>query len=135
MKKFITAYGFVLLIMTGCGSSKNTSNDNNGTSSLDVELKEKNRANVSLLQRIRQKSGVVLQNNVPIINKTSNSFASGGSQEPLYVLNNQIIGNSFHSINELIDSYNVKKIVILSGADAAGYGTQGANGVIKITSY
>ena len=109
MKKFITAYGFVLLIMTGCGSSKNTSNDNNGTSSLDVELKEKNRANVSLLQRIRQKSGVVLQNNVPIINKTSNSFASGGSQEPLYVLNNQIIGNSFHSINELIDSYNVKK--------------------------
>lgn len=72
---------------------------------------------------------------MPIINKTSNSFASGGSQEPLYVLNNQIIGNSFHSINELIDSYNVKKIVILSGADAAGYGTQGANGVIKITSY
>lgn len=86
MKKFITVNGFMLLIMTGCGSSKNTSNANNGTSSLDVELREKNRANVSLLQRIRQKSGIVLQNNVPIINKASNSFASGGSQEPLYVL-------------------------------------------------
>lgn len=41
MKKFITVYGFMLLIMTGCGSSKNTSNANNGTSSLDVELREK----------------------------------------------------------------------------------------------
>jgi outer membrane receptor protein involved in Fe transport len=132
MKTYLSLSLIAVLLFCSCGSTKSTTKDK---SSLDTELREKNRANVSLLQRIRQKPGVVLQNNVPILNKTTNSFDSGGNQEPLYVLNNQIIGNSFHSVNELIDSYNVKKIVILSGADAAGYGTQGSNGVIKITSY
>jgi outer membrane receptor protein involved in Fe transport len=132
MKSYLSLCLTAVLLLYSCGPSKNTTKDK---SSLDTELREKNRANISLLQRIRQKPGVVLQNNVPILNKTTNSFDSGGNQEPLYVLNNQVIGNSFHSVNELIDSYNVKKIVILSGADAAGYGTQGSNGVIKITSY
>ncbi|MDF4201696.1 TonB-dependent receptor plug domain-containing protein [Maribacter sp. SA7] len=132
MKSHLLIYSIIFILMSSCGPVKNTSGN---TSSLDNELREKNRANVSLLQRIRQKPGVVLQNNVPILNKTANSFDSSGNQEPLYVLNNQVIGNSFLSVNELIDSYNVKKIIILSGADAAGYGTQGSNGVIKITSY
>ncbi|MEP2279184.1 TonB-dependent receptor plug domain-containing protein [Maribacter sp.] len=132
MKSYLVIYSIIFVLISSCGPVKNTSGN---TSSLDTELREKNRANVSLLQRIRQKPGVVLQNNVPILNKTANSFDSSGNQEPLYVLNNQVIGNSFLSVNELIDSYNVKKIVILSGADAAGYGTQGSNGVIKITSY
>ncbi|WP_423996901.1 TonB-dependent receptor [Maribacter sp. IgM3_T14_3] len=132
MKSYLSFCLTAAILLCSCGPSKNTTKEK---SSLDTELREKNRANVSLLQRIRQKPGVVLQNNVPILNKTTNSFDSGGNQEPLYVLNNQVIGNSFHSVNELIDSYNVKKIVILSGADAAGYGTQGSNGVIKITTY
>jgi|TARA_R110002051_G_scaffold180913_2_gene250327 outer membrane receptor protein involved in Fe transport len=132
MKSYISLCLTTVILLCSCGTAKSTTKNK---SSLDTELREKNRANVSLLQRIREKPGVVLQNNVPILNKTTNSFDSGGNQEPLYVLNNQVIGNSFHSVNELIDSYNVKKIVILSGADAAGYGTQGSNGVIKITSY
>lgn len=132
MKTYLSLFLIAVILLCSCSSVKSTSNDR---SSLDTELREKNRANISLLQRIRQKPGIVLQNNVPILNKTTNSFDSGGNQEPLYVLNNQVIGNSFHSVNELIDSYNVKKIIILSGADAAGYGSQGANGVIKITSY
>ena len=132
MKTYLSLCLIAVLLCCSCGPTKSTTKDK---SSLDTELREKNRANISLLQRIRQKPGIVLQNNVPILNKTTNSFDSGGNQEPLYVLNNQVIGNSFHSVNELIDSYNVKKIVILSGADAAGYGTQASNGVIKITSY
>jgi outer membrane receptor protein involved in Fe transport len=132
MKSYISLCLTTVILLCSCGTAKSTTKNK---SSLDTELREKNRANVSLLQRIREKPGVVLQNNVPILNKTTNSFDSGGNQEPLYVLNNQVIGNSFHSVNELIDSYNVKKIVILSGAGAAGYGTQGSNGVIKITSY
>lgn len=132
MKTYLSLCIIAVLLLCSCGPAKSTTKDK---SSLDTELREKNRANLSLLQRIRQKPGVVLQNNVPILNKTTNSFDSGGNQEPLYVLNNQIIGNSFHSVNELIDSYNVKKIVILSGADAAGYGTQASNGVILFNTY
>ncbi|WP_282074765.1 TonB-dependent receptor [Maribacter aquivivus] len=132
MKTYLSLCSIAILLLCSCGPAKSTTKDK---SSLDTELREKNRANLSLLQRIRQKPGVVLQNNVPILNKTTNSFDSGGNQEPLYVLNNQIIGNSFHSVNELIDSYNVKKIVVLSGADAAGYGTQASNGVILFNTY
>ncbi len=132
MKTYLSLCIIAVLLLCSCGPAKSTTKDK---SSLDTELREKNRANLSLLQRIRQKPGVVLQNNVPILNKTTNSFDSGGNQEPLYVLNNQVIGNSFHSVNELIDSYNVKKIVILSGADAAGYGTQASNGVILFNTY
>ncbi|WP_282112527.1 TonB-dependent receptor plug domain-containing protein [Maribacter stanieri] len=132
MKIYTSACVVAIILMVSCSATNTSKSDN---TSLDTELREKNRANLSLLQRIRQKPGVILQNNVPILNKTTNSFDSGGNQEPLYVLNNQVIGNSFNSVNELIDSYNVKKIIILSGADAASYGTQGSNGVIKITSY
>jgi TonB-dependent SusC/RagA subfamily outer membrane receptor len=51
------------------------------------------------------------------------------------VLNRQIIGNSFSSINNIVESYNVKDIKILTGADASPYGSQGANGVVLITTY
>lgn len=132
MKIYTSACVVAIILMVSCSATNTSKSDN---TSLDTELREKNRANLSLLQRIRQKPGVILQNNVPVLNKTTNSFDSSGNQEPLYVLNNQVIGNSFNSVNELIDSYNVKKIIILSGADAASYGTQGSNGVIKITSY
>ncbi|WP_197496115.1 TonB-dependent receptor plug domain-containing protein [Maribacter hydrothermalis] len=135
MKNYILMWFAAVFFLSSCGVSKNTSNSTKTTSSLNNELKDKNRANITLIQRITQLPGVVLYNNLPVINKSSNSFGSVGNQEPLYVLNNQVIGNSFNSINELIENYNVKKIIILTGADAAVYGTQGSNGVIKITSY
>tara|TARA_R110002051_G_scaffold44456_5_gene89999 strand:- start:419 stop:826 length:408 start_codon:yes stop_codon:yes gene_type:complete len=135
MKKSILVLLIAAMVILGsCGTTKKTNNNTDSTS-LNDELKDRNRANVSLLQRITQMRGVVLHNNLPVINKTANSFASAGNQEPLYVLNNQIIGNSFYSINGIIDNYNVKKIIILTGADAASYGSQGSNGVIKIVSY
>ena len=135
MKKLVSVLLIAAIVILGsCGTLKKSNASSNSTS-LNDELKDRNRANVSLLQRITQMRGVVLHNNLPVINKTANSFASAGNQEPLYVLNNQVIGNSFHSINEIIENYNVKKITILTGADAASYGSQGSNGVIKIVSY
>tara|TARA_R110002126_G_scaffold182052_3_gene330776 strand:+ start:1168 stop:1575 length:408 start_codon:yes stop_codon:yes gene_type:complete len=133
-KSFSVLLVAAMVILGSCGMSKK-SNANSDSISLNDELKDRNRANISLLQRITQMRGIVLHNNLPVINKTANSFASAGNQEPLYVLNNQVIGNSFHSINEIIENYNVKKITILTGADAASYGSQRSNGVIKIVSY
>tara|TARA_R110002153_G_scaffold2294_2_gene11229 strand:+ start:5483 stop:5890 length:408 start_codon:yes stop_codon:yes gene_type:complete len=135
MKKLVSVLLIAAMVILGsCGTLKKSNASSNSTS-LNDELKDRNRANISLLQRITQMRGVVLHNNLPVINKTANSFVSAGNQEPLYVLNNQVIGNSFHSINEIIENYNVKKITILTGADAASYGSQGSNGVIKIVSY
>ncbi len=133
MEKTIWYYLVSLtVLLVSCGTPKGSSATK---SNLDQELIEKNKGSVSLLQRISQKSGIVLQNNVPIINKTANSISSSGSQEPLYVLNGQIIGSSFSSINNIVDSYSVKDITILTGANASPYGSQGGNGVILITTY
>ncbi len=76
--------------------------------------------------------GVIIRNGVPLINKMSNSVYEGGSSEPLYVLNDYIVGNSFRDINQLIDNNNVKEIIVLTGSDASEYGSRGAKGVIKI---
>ncbi len=136
MKKI--ALFLVLLIAFSCGSNKNTSE---GPSNLQAELDQKNRAAIPLLVQIRQKPGIIFKNGVPAlqradasIDKADNTFATAG-QEPLYVLNDQIIGNSFALIDDLIENYMVKKIEVLSGADASFYGSRGANGVIKITTF
>ena len=102
---------------------------------VEQELERKNRGQVSLLTRIRQLPGVSLKNGVPVINKASNNLNSRDFGEPLYVLNGQIIGNSFSRIDELVDSFNVKKIEVVAGPDTSFYGAQGAKGVIKITTF
>jgi len=126
------------MVLYACGPAKNTSSADGA--SLDQSLQTKNRVTTTLLNRIRQMPGVIVRNGVPIINKASNSIyneptqigASGGSSEPLYVLNDYIIGNSFRDINQLIDNNNVKEIIVLTGSDASLYGSRGAKGVIKI---
>ncbi len=128
----------LFIFLSACGTSKNASSTDGV--SLDQSLQDKNRVTVSLLNRIRQIPGVVVRNGVPLINKTSNSLYneptqpgfSGGFAEPLYVLNNYIVGNSFRDIDQLIDNNNVKEIIILTGSDASEYGSRGAKGVIKI---
>ena len=121
-----------VMLLFSCNSSKNTVAN---SSTDETSLQEKNRANIELLTRIRRLPGVILKNGKPAINKNSNTVAPYGSGEPLYVLNGQIIGNSFQSIDELVHSYNVKSVKVLSDSDAAFYGSQAASGVIAVTTY
>ncbi|AKA35214.1 TonB-dependent receptor [Flagellimonas lutaonensis] len=133
MKKLYCLLVFILIFgVTGCSSTKKKE-----TTSMNVEqeLERKNRGQVSLLTRIRQLPGVSLKNGLPVINKATNTLNSRDFGEPLYVLNGQIIGNSFSRIDELVDSFNVKKIEVVAGPDASFYGAQGAKGVIKITTF
>jgi TonB-dependent SusC/RagA subfamily outer membrane receptor len=122
---------FFSILAISCSSTKNTTVANKD---LDKELTEKNKGNITLLDRIRKKPGIIIRSGVPIINKASNSF-SVGNPEPLYVLNSYVVGSSFRSVNQLVDSFNVKEIKVLSGPDASEYGSRAANGVIIITTY
>jgi len=132
MKKLVFfALFFAAIMVSSCNSSKTASGTN---TDLKKELNEKNKGNVSLLDRIRRKPGIVIRSGVPILNKASNSF-SAGNPEPLYVLNSYVVGSSFRSVNQLVDSFNVKEIKVLAGAEASEYGSRGANGVIIITTY
>ncbi|MFD2100423.1 TonB-dependent receptor [Flagellimonas iocasae] len=117
------------------GSCSSTKAPTTSTKNISKELEERNKGNVSLLQRIRQLPGVTLRNNVPYFTKATNQIFGGTPTEPLYVLNGYIVGNSFRSVNQLVDSFNVKKIEAITGSEAAEYGVRGGSGVIKITTY
>ncbi|WP_405379713.1 TonB-dependent receptor plug domain-containing protein [Maribacter sp. LLG6340-A2] len=123
---------FITATLISCGSSQKTTSEK---SNIKAELDEKNRTNFTLLERIIQMPGIINRNGKPVFAKTSNSFSNTGTQEPLYILDGYELGNSFSSLNEAVKSFNVKKIRILSSADAAMYGTRAANGVIIVTTY
>ena len=130
--KRIVFLGVLALLFLGCSASKSNTSD---SGNLDAELSEKNRGHIPLLTRIRQIPGVVLKNGVPTVAKNTNSVSPFGNGEPLYVLNGQIIGNSFSRIDEMVDNFNVKSVKLLKASEAGYYGAQAANGVIKITTY
>lgn len=132
-KNYVVLSVFVVFFFAACSSSKNYEASN---TSLKEELDQKNRGAISLLNQIRQKPGVVLKNGVPFLQKSNISFSTnGGSQEPLYVLDDLIVGNSFASLNDLVDNFMVKKIEVLTGPDAAYYGSRASLGVIKISTH
>ncbi len=118
------------LTILSCKSNSKTATEPN---KLLETLNEKNRVSVSLLNRIRKLPGISLRNGTPIFNKSNNSVEAYG--EPLYILDDYTIGNSFKSANGIVESINIKKVEALSSADASFYGTRAANGVIKITTY
>ncbi len=129
MKRIALFFG--ILLAFSCGSSKSTSE---GPGNLQADLDKKNRAAIPLIVRIRQQPGIILKNGVPALQRSDNSF-SASAQEPLYILNDQIIGSSFAAIDNLVESFMVKRIEIIRGSDASFYGSRGANGVVKITTF
>ncbi len=131
-KNHVIFLTLAVLFFGACTASKNYKAPD---TSLQEELDQKNRGNVPLLVQIRQKPGVILKNGVPFIQKADNSISPNGSQEPLYVLDDLIVGNSFASIEDLVTNFMVKKIEIITGPEAAFYGTRGSQGVIKIETH
>lgn len=127
--KYILAFSFILVLLSCKSTSKTTSEPNQ----LEETLGEKNRATVSLLNRIQRIPGITLKNRLPTLLKATNSTQASG--ELLYVLDDYIVGNSFQSVNELVASQNVKKVELLTGSDASFYGARAGSGVIKITTY
>ena len=127
MRKFYA----VLLVLTlalsfGCGSSKSST----PSEAPSDGILEKDRVNISLLNQIRRLKGVTIQGGVPIFAKGSNSAI--GNSQPLYVVDDYVVGNSFNSVKDLVNPMDVKSIDAIQGADASFYGSRGASGVIVI---
>lgn len=131
MKLRLVLLSLLVVGLFSCGTSKTSETKSN----IKEENDAKNRGQISLLTRLRQQPGIVLKNGVPVVNKAANTVSSFGNSEPLYVLNGQIIGNSFARIDQIVDNFNVKKIKVIAGPETSYYGSQGAKGVIEITTY
>jgi outer membrane cobalamin receptor len=120
-----------LATFASCGSGNTAANPNAEKETLE----QKNRASISLINRIRQLPGIVIRGGVPVFNKTQTDVSGSFVVQPLYVLDGYPVGNSFTDINQLVQSINVKEIEAITGSDTAIYGSRGGGGVIKITTY
>lgn len=131
MKNLLSISALILMFILGsCSTGKNSNYDPN----VKKEIAESNNKNIALIDRIRRLSGITLRNGIPYFIKSANQV-TGTPTEPLYILNGYPMGNSFQSVNQLVESFNVKSIEALTGAEAAEYGSRGGSGVIKITTY
>ncbi|MBO0342293.1 MAG: TonB-dependent receptor plug domain-containing protein [Bacteroidota bacterium] len=131
MKNLALILSLTFIMMLGsCSSGKTTAYNGN----LAEEIADKNNKTIPLLDRIRRLPGITLRGGIPYFMKSANQI-SGTATEPLYVLNGYILGNSFESLDQLVDSATIKSISALSSSEAASYGSRGGSGVIKITTY
>lgn len=102
---------------------------------LDVELQDRNRATVSLLDRLRRVPGIIIRRNTPYILRATADSPNSASYEPLYVLDGYPVGNSFRNVKNLVLNVDVKHVEVLTGSEASFYGSRAGAGVIKITIY
>ena len=130
MKKLLIL-GVIGLLTLSCGSSKTASPQDEKT--LEQTLDDQNAAVLPLVTRIQKLPGVTLRGGVPVFIKNSSS-TSGRPPLPLYVVDGLIIGNSFRSVENIVQPVDVKSIRAITGSEASFYGARGANGVIEITT-
>lgn len=57
-----------------------------------------------------------------------------GSNEPIYVIDGQVVGNNYHEASELVNARDINFVRVLTGSEASIYGVRGANGVVEIVT-
>ncbi len=122
----------VVLLLLACFGGCSTNKNSNSSSVKAGEVRTEDQTTVSLLNQIRRLSGIRVEGGVPVLTRGTNSLQ--GSVEPLYVVDGYVVGNSFSSVNGVVNSSDVKSIQVIKSEDASFYGTRGSNGVIKITT-
>ncbi len=122
----------ILLIIGACTSTKTNIGQEK---TLDEQLQERNRATVSLLDRLRRVPGIIIRRNTPYVLKATADSPTARSYEPLYVLDGYPVGNSFRRVNELVQNFDIKNVEVLTGSEASFYGSRAGAGVIVITTY
>lgn len=91
--------------------------------------------NLTLADRLRRVSGVrVMGSGSNITVAIRGGQSSSGGTDPLYVLDNTPIGNSYSQVNSMVDVSDIRNITVLKGSEASDYGVRGNNGVIVITT-
>jgi len=119
------------LIDQGYGSIESSKNT---TAISQTDLSDNQNANITWIELLQSTSGVSVSgygNNLNIQIRAKKSMNSGN--EPLFVLDDKILGNGFQYIS-FVDPNMVKRISVLKdGASASAYGSRGADGVILVT--
>jgi TonB-dependent SusC/RagA subfamily outer membrane receptor len=88
---------------------------------------------LNLRQYLQNVPGLQISNGIITIRGANQSLV--GDQEPLYVVDNVQIGNSYADVADRVDPNDIDKVQVLKDvASTSAYGMRGANGVIVITT-
>lgn len=141
-----------VLVFAGCSGTKNTSSSgqnspdivdsgyqmgaagNANQSNIMVDSNKGKPSNLSLVEMLRRLPGVRVSGTGAYskftVDGTSQSFMAG--TDPLFVVNGNAMGTDYSYVHTMVDPKTVVSTSVLKGADAAIYGSRGANGVILI---
>lgn len=139
-----------IALLSSCASTNDVPRDNtsantidDGYSSVNANNSSRNpytlnpnadrKSNISLADMVRQLPGVMAAGRPGSWSfKVRGAESLYGGSLPLFVLDGRAVGTDFNAIANTLDANQVKYMRVLTGADAAIYGTRGANGVIVI---
>ncbi|MBU6220078.1 MAG: hypothetical protein RL656_1697 [Bacteroidota bacterium] len=142
--------GFLLLLagifvtLSSCGTQSNAALKKDKETVVQVgrsadpsnELNVGNNNSLQLVDYLRRIPGLQIDQRgteVNIMVRGANSIS--GDNSPLYVVNNQAIGNNYNEAVSAVDVNDIKYVNVIKGAEGQQiYGMRGYNGVIQIVT-
>ena len=129
--------GVVGLFIISCSSSKPssaTSDSSNKTSSAKAVNTAEGNNGLTLANYLRRIPGVLVDQRGSDVSVMIRSASSVGSNnQPLFVVNNSAVGNSYSDVVNTVDVNDIKTVNVIQGTEGQQiYGMRGANGVIQI---
>ena len=125
----------VIALLSGCSVSQpTTSNQSSGTIPNPNEVTVGSTNTMQLIDYLRRVPGLQIDQNgdfVSIMIRGANSIS--GDNNPLFVINNQAVGNSYFDAVSAVDVNDIKSVNVIKGAEGQQlFGMRGSNGVIQI---
>lgn len=123
----------IFLMVLGCTSTEKavkTGETNRSTQSvLSVDQQS-----ISLADYLRRISSINVQGSGDNTSVTIRGVQSiSGSNQPLFIINNQQVGRNFSVVNASVDVNDIDHIEVIKGSEAGSrYGLRGGSGVIII---
>lgn len=98
------------------------------------EVKTKNIQNLPLVDYLRRVPGLSVSGQGSNVDVSIRGLATiNGINSPLYVIDNDPIGNNYNQAASMVDTNDIRSVSVLKDAvSTISYGTRGSNGVIMI---
>ena len=120
----------ISLTLQACYSSDATRQG--GTTSSSEQRERSDVVTLELADYLRKVPGVSVSGrgaNTQVRVRGESSILGGN--EPLFVVDGRVMGQSYQSVN-FLSAWDISNVRVLKGSEAASYGSRGANGVIEI---
>lgn len=134
MPSLFLSVGLLGLLLNSCTPSKSTSSSADSSHNTKVVSASDNNSSLTLVNYLRRVPGVQVDQHGSDISVMIRGMSSiGNSNQPLFVVNNTPVGNSYQEAVNAVDVNDIKTINVIQGTEGQQvYGMRGSNGVIQI---